>query len=85
MLTKAQIDGAEKSLNNYLLRHYGVDIENATNSQLYYALARVAEWFLYENKGAIATDKNKERRTIHYMSIEFLLGRKIPVGYVLGK
>ena len=77
MLTKAQIDGAEKSLNDYLLRHYGVDIENATNSQLYYALARVAEWFLYENKGAVATEKNKERRTIHYMSIEFLLGRNL--------
>ena len=77
MLTKAQIDSAEKSLNNYLLRHYGVDIENATNSQLYYALARVAEWFLYENKGAVATEKNKDKRTIHYMSIEFLLGRNL--------
>lgn len=77
MITKAQMDGAEKSLENYLLRHYGVTIEQATNSQLYYALARVTEWFLYENKGAIATDKNRERRTIHYMSIEFLLGRNL--------
>ena len=77
MITKAQMAGAEKSLADYLLRHYGVTIEEATNSQLYFALARVAEWFLYENKGAIANEKNKDRKTIHYMSIEFLLGRNL--------
>ncbi len=77
MITKAQMDGAEKSLSSYLLRHYGVTIENATNSQLYFALARVAEWFLYENKGAVSTEKNKERRVVHYMSIEFLIGRNL--------
>ncbi len=77
MITKAQMAGAEKALADYLLRHYGVTVEDATNSQLYYALSRVAEWFLYENKGAIANEKNKDRKTIHYMSIEFLLGRNL--------
>ena len=76
-MTKAQMAGAEKSLTDYLLRHYGVTLENATNSQLYYALSRVAEWFLYENRGAIANEKNKDKKTIHYMSIEFLLGRNL--------
>lgn len=77
MISKAQIAGAEKSLADYLLRHYGVTLENATNSQLYYALSRVAEWFLYERKGAVANEKNKDKKTIHYMSIEFLIGRNL--------
>ena len=77
MITKAQMAAAEKSLNEYLLRHYGVKIEDATSNQLYYALARVAEWFLYEKKGAVATDKNKDKKTLHYMSIEFLIGRNL--------
>lgn len=77
MKAKTQQDSVEKTLNSFLLRHYGVNVENASNSQLYYALARVAEWALYENKGAIATEKNKEKRTVHYMSIEFLLGRNL--------
>lgn len=77
MITKAQIAAAEKSLSDYLLRHYRVKIEDATSKQLYYALARVAEWFLYEKKGAVANDKNKNKKTLHYMSIEFLLGRNL--------
>ena len=74
MITKAQITAAEKSLVEYLKRHYGVTIEEASNKQLYFALARVAEWFLYERKGAVANEKNKEKKTLHYMSIELLLG-----------
>ena len=77
MITKAQMVAAENALNNYLLRHYGVNIENATNKQLYYALSRVAEWFLYEKKGSVANDKNKNKKTLHYLSIEFLLGRNL--------
>lgn len=77
MITKAQITAAEKSLVEYLKRHYGVTIEEASNKQLYFALARVAEWFLYERKGAVANEKNKEKKTLHYMSIEFLLGRNL--------
>lgn len=77
MITKAQMAAAEKSLNEYLLRHYGVKLEDATSNQLYYALARVAEWFLYEKKGAVVNDKNKDKKTLHYMSIEFLIGRNL--------
>lgn len=77
MITKAQIAGAEKALGDYLLRHYGVGIEEATDTQLYFALARVAEWFLYEKKGSIANEKNKHKKTLHYMSIEFLIGRNL--------
>ena len=50
MITKAQMAAAEKSLNEYLLRHYGVKLEDATSNQLYYALARVAEWFYMKRK-----------------------------------
>ena len=78
MITKAQMAAAGKALSDYLLRHYGVTIETATNSQLYYALARISEWFLYEKKGAVANnEKNKNKKTLHYMSIEFLIGRNL--------
>ena len=77
MITKAQMAGAEQALTNYLLRHYGITLEDATNTQIYFALARVAEWFLYEKKGNIANDKNKNKKTLHYMSIEFLIGRNL--------
>ncbi len=76
MITKAQIVAAEKSLNDYLLRHYNVKIEDASSKQLYYALARVAQWFLLEKKGSI-NEKNTNKKTLHYMSIEFLLGRNL--------
>ena len=76
MLTEAQKNSAEKRLNEYLLEHYGTDIKNTTDKQLYFALANISKEFLYKKKGKF-NSKKKELKTIHYMSIEFLIGRTL--------
>lgn len=76
MLTEAQKNSAEKRLNEYLLEHYGTDVKNTSEKQLYYALANISKEFLYKKKGKF-NSKQKELKTIHYMSIEFLIGRTL--------
>ena len=76
MLTEAQKNYAEKRLSEYLLEHYGTDIKSTTNQQLYYALANISKELLYKRKGKFNA-KNKELKTVHYMSIEFLIGKTL--------
>ncbi len=76
MLTEAQKNNAEKRLSEYLLEHYGTDIKNTTEKQLYYALANISKEFLHKKKGKFNSSK-KELKTIHYMSIEFLIGKTL--------
>lgn len=77
MLTKGQADLAKDALTDYLLEHYNTDVASANERQLYTALASVAKKFLYENRKKTYTEENKSKKTIHYMSIEFLLGRNL--------
>lgn len=76
MLTEAQKNSAEKRLNEYLLEHYGTDIQNTNEKQLYYALANISKEFLFKKKGKF-NSKKKELKTVYYMSIEFLIGRTL--------
>lgn len=76
MLTEAQKNNAEKRLSEYLLEHYGTDIAGTTNKQLYYALANISKEFLYARKGKF-NSQGKELKTVHYMSIEFLIGKTL--------
>lgn len=76
MLTEAQKNNAEKRLYDYLLEHYGTDIKGTTNQQLYYALANISKELLYKRKGKFNAN-NKELKTVHYMSIEFLVGKTL--------
>lgn len=77
MFTEGQISIAEKKLKSYLLEHYGVTVDKASDMQLYLALANVSNNFLYENRGKVKSEQNKEKKVVHYMSIEFLLGRNL--------
>ncbi len=77
MFTKAQLVLAEEELKAYLLSYYGVTIEEATNQQIYLALAHVANAIMQKNRGQLVNEKNKEKKVVHYMSIEFLLGRSL--------
>ncbi len=77
MLTKSQMVSAEKALSAYLLNHYGTDIKNATEMQLYVALSAVANQVIYEKRGKCFNAKNAEKKTVHYMSIEFLIGKNL--------
>lgn len=77
MLTESQFVSAENKLKNYLLGHYGVTIKSASNKQLYMAIANIAKEFLYTNRSKVINEKNEEKKVVHYMSIEFLLGRNL--------
>ena len=78
MLTKAQMATAEKMLSDYLLRHYGKEVSSASSRQLYDALAFVAKELLFERKGKVnENEANKNKKVIHYMSIEFLIGKNL--------
>ena len=76
MLTEAQKNKAEKRLSEYLLEHYGADIKSASNKQLFYALANISKEYLYHSKGKFNSG-SKELKAIHYMSIEFLIGKTL--------
>lgn len=76
MLTEAQKNNATARLSEYLLEHYGTDIKHTTDKQLYFALANLSKEFLYAKKGKFNKSKH-ELKTIHYMSIEFLIGKTL--------
>lgn len=76
MLTEAQKDNAKERLSNFILAHYGTDIKHTTDKQLYYALANISKEFLYDKKAEFNSQKH-ETKTIHYMSIEFLVGKTL--------
>ena len=76
MLTEAQKSKAEKRLEEYLLEHYGTSIKETSNEQMYYALANISKEYLYQAKGKFNSN-HKDLKAIHYMSIEFLIGRTL--------
>lgn len=50
MLSNNKIRETEQRFVEYLLSHYGVSIENASDEQVYYALSSVTHELLYEKK-----------------------------------
>ena len=77
MLTKTQMLSAEKHLTEYLLKHYGKNLDNASPEQLYLALAGVAKEMLWNNRLKTYTKDNVDHKAVHYMSIEFLIGKNL--------
>ena len=76
MLTEAQKNKAEKRLSDYLLEHYGTTIKETSDKQMYYALANISKEYLYQSKGKFNAS-HKDLKAIHYMSIEFLIGKTL--------
>ena len=76
MLTEAQKNKAEKRLSEYLLEHYGTTIKDTSDKQMYYALANISKEYLYQSKGKFNAG-HKDLKAIHYMSIEFLIGKTL--------
>ena len=77
MLTQKQKELANKRLAEFLLEHFGETVQSASNIQLYRALAEVSLKYLHENRSKTFIDANKNKKTVHYMSIEFLIGRNL--------
>lgn len=77
MLTKQQVVSAENALTKFLQNYYNVSLEKASDKQLYYALAKVSNAILYDRREKVSGDKNINKKTVHYMSIEFLIGKNL--------
>ena len=75
MLPNEKFIAAENELKEFLHCHYGKTIGEASDMQLYLALASVSKKMIYQNRGKVFSDQNREKKVVHYMSIEFLLGR----------
>lgn len=77
MLTKTQIDTGEKDLSDFLLKHFETTISNASNMQLYIALSSLCKEYMLSAKAKLVGNRNSNKKTVHYMSIEFLLGKNL--------
>lgn len=70
----------EKELEEFLLGRFNVKIKEATGEQLFAGLADIATEKLYdirETTNAKASSRNA--KSVHYVSIEFLLGKSLKV------
>lgn len=76
-MAEKQKFSAEQKLNEYLLKHYNNEISNASNIQLYTALANITQEEMYNRRAKTFNEANKNKKVVHYMSIEFLLGKNL--------
>lgn len=77
MFNPKKPEQVKNALSDFLLTHFNADVKTATSKQLYIAIANVSQQIMYDNKKNVLTDANKNKKTVHYMSIEFLLGRNL--------
>ena len=75
MITKTQLIALKKRINEMLYSHYDETIETASETQLYYTLSELANSLIFERKAKQKSKKDK--KTVHYLSIEFLMGRSL--------
>lgn len=68
----------KEELEKYLLGHYDCKLKNATTEQVFRALAGVINNKLYElREQQNAETENRNAKQLHYVSIEFLLGKSL--------
>ncbi len=77
MLTKGQLATREKELEDFLLKHYETDLQGATKREVFFALAALAKDKILERKLKTPLKAQQNTKTVHYMSIEFLIGRSL--------
>ena len=74
-LTKTQVKELIESVAN---RSYGVTASELSNKQLYRCVATVVRDLLLEKRSAFnKVYKARERKRVHYLSMEFLMGRSL--------
>ena len=64
-------------IEKYLLSHFETNIENSTSEQLYYTLSDISNEILRENKANLLSSQNFSTKQLHYLSIEFLIGKNL--------
>lgn len=76
-MAEKQKFSAEQKLKEYLLKHYNASVCDASNVQLYTALANITKEEMFNRRAKTYTEANKNKKVVHYMSIEFLLGKNL--------
>ena len=67
-----------KELEKYLLGRYNVKLENANDEQIFRSLAGIVNDKLYEIREVNnASASNRNAKAVHYVSIEFLVGKSL--------
>ncbi|MFI3230330.1 MAG: glycogen/starch/alpha-glucan phosphorylase [bacterium] len=76
-MTKAEI---KNQITSKLTKHFNKSVEDASNEQIFKACSLVVRDILGAKMGQIQNDTaKKDPRQVHYISIEFLLGRSLEV------
>lgn len=70
----------EKELSDFFKLYFDTELENATPEQAYYALAQIAKKKIYERY--LNNPKPREKKTVHYLSIEFLIGKSLKANLI---
>ena len=72
-LTKDQI---KESIVSKLQRHFGCDTTDATDDQIYQALALTVRDEVMKRRAASRGERKRQQaKKLHYLSAEFLVGR----------
>ena len=77
MVTKKDIKIAEALLFDQLETKYNLKINEATDVQLYYTLVSITKRLMRQKRAKYYNEKNRTKKVVHYLSIEFLLGRSL--------
>ncbi|MGN0660264.1 MAG: glycogen/starch/alpha-glucan phosphorylase, partial [Oscillospiraceae bacterium] len=68
----------EKKLKDILSLDFSVSIEDASDLQIYKALAKIIVSYLKEKQNKFITNKTSEgKKQVYYISMEFLMGRSL--------
>lgn len=77
-MKKLTIKSAQELINKQLLMNNDITIKNASSEQIYKALASIAVDAMLEKRAKYnANSLNKKEKVLHYLSIEFLLGKSL--------
>ncbi len=77
MINKTQLASKEKELEEFLLTHYETNLQQATKRELFFALAEIAKEKILNKRLSIDFKSQQATKVVHYMSIEFLIGRSL--------
>lgn len=77
-MENGQTTSLEEMLNYYLNGQFQVSIDSATDEQIYYALANISNEHVLKKRASTFDEKSKKnKKTLHYISIEFLIGKTL--------
>ena len=78
MATKKQDRSVLQTINNKLEKYFNVKFEEASNNQLYNALAKIVLDKFLEKRQKFNADYNKKRgKMVYYLCMEFLVGKSL--------